>query len=55
MSQVFDTDGAVKLIFDFLHGTDMGRVSGVNGGDSEEQAEEGRSSDEESGGDRESG
>jgi hypothetical protein len=48
MSQVFDTEEAVQPILDFLLGTDVGRVSGVNGGDDEEErAEEGGSSDEE--------
>jgi hypothetical protein len=48
MSQVVDTEEAVQLILKFLLGTDVGRVTGVNGvDDEEERAEEGGSSDEE--------
>jgi hypothetical protein len=47
MSQVFDTEEAVQPILDFLRGTDVGRVLGVNGGDDDERAEEGGSSGEE--------
>ena len=32
MSQVFDTDKAVKAVLKFLKGTDVGRVLGVREG-----------------------
>jgi hypothetical protein len=36
MSQVFDSDEAVKAVLKFLKETDVGKVSGVTGGDESE-------------------
>ncbi|KAF8533320.1 hypothetical protein BDD12DRAFT_984524 [Trichophaea hybrida] len=47
MSQVFDTDEAVKPMLEFLLGTEVGGVTGVREGDDVEEAEEGGSSSEE--------
>ena len=44
MSQVFDTDEAVKPVLEFLADTDVGRVTGVREGDDNAEAEEDGSS-----------